>query len=46
MSERAQQNLRKIPVHIARKLMHWIDEVDTKGVIHFVEIVEVNKHEY
>ena len=87
LSEKAKRNLQKIPLHIVKKLMYWIDEVgndglsevrkisgyhdeplkgdrkgqrsirlnkayraiyvvDTKGVIHFVEIIEVHKHEY
>lgn len=87
LSEKAKDDLRKIPGHIIFKLQTWIDgikneglremrkrpgfhdeplkgkrlgqrsirlnkayraiyEIDTTGTIHFIEVIEVNKHEH
>ena len=87
LSEKAKDNLRQVPAHIAFKLQSWVDavkneglreirkrpgfhdeplkgkrqgqrsirlnksyraiyETDTNGSIHFIEVIEVNKHEY
>ena len=88
LSEKAEDNLRKLPGHIVFKLQIWVDgvkneglremrkrpgfhdeplkgkkrngqrsirlnkayraiyEIDTTETIHFIEVIEVNKHEY
>jgi toxin HigB-1 len=87
LTKKAQNELKKIPLHIVFKLQVWIDgvrthglcemrkrpgfhdeplkgnrygqrsirlskgyrafyRIDEKAVIHFIEVIEVNKHEY
>ncbi|GJM06468.1 MAG: hypothetical protein DHS20C10_02020 [marine bacterium B5-7] len=46
LTRKAEKDLKIIPRYIIEKLQIWVELVDSDKTIAFVEIQEVNKHDY